>query len=189
MPAAVVVAEPTGINLPALKEGDVFYGEFTLTNYGLVRADNLVQSLPPVDEFVRYELVGGIPNQLGAKERITVAYRAVALTDLDPDGSGTGGGCFAYTTCMSAKYDYECANGVVADGAAPYCFSRAAGTSCDTSSGSSPISIANHAGFSGAGGRGGPIYTPLGGTAPLCLPDSQPKSCPIGGNGPGNNND
>jgi hypothetical protein len=188
VPAAVVVAEPGGINLPALQQGDVFYGEFSLTNYGLVRADNLVQSLPPTDEFVRYELVGGLPSDLGAKERITVAYRAVALADLDPDGSGTGGGCFAYTTCMSAKYDYECANGVVTGGAAPYCFSRATGTSCNSTSGSSPISIANHAGYAAAGGRGGPSYTPLGGTAPLCMADSQAKSCPIGGNAAGGSN-
>ena len=187
VPAAVVVAEPPGINLPGLQQGDVFFGEFTLTNYGLVRADNLILSLPAVDEFVRYELVGGLPNNLGAKERITVAYRAVALSDLDADGSGTGGGCSVYNACMSTKYEYTCANGVVATGAAPYCLNRATGASCGTS-GSSPISIANHAGFAGAGGRGGPSYTPLGGTAPLCMADSQEKSCPVGGNAAGGSN-
>jgi hypothetical protein len=38
VPAAVVVADPGSVTLPDMKAGDVFTGEFTLTNHGLIRA-------------------------------------------------------------------------------------------------------------------------------------------------------
>jgi parallel beta-helix repeat protein len=185
VPAAVVVAEPAGVSLPALHEGDVFYGEFTLTNYGLIRADNLDIKVPPSDEFVRYEVLGGMPESLGAKERITVAYRAIALRDLDPDASGTGGGCFTYSACMSIDHDYTCSNGAVTDGSASYCFTRASGGTCGGGP-SGPISVFLRGGGGDGGGRGGsgPGYTPLGDTAPLCMDDSQ-TDCQTGANGPG----
>ena len=41
VPAAVVAIEPSSVSLPAMQAGDVFNGEFTLTNYGLIRADDL----------------------------------------------------------------------------------------------------------------------------------------------------
>jgi len=41
VPTAVIVLEPASISLPYLQAGDVYYGELTLTNYGLIRADNL----------------------------------------------------------------------------------------------------------------------------------------------------
>lgn len=95
VPAAVVVAAPASITLPKMKAGDVYYGEFTLTNYGLIRADNLQFALPQDDQNFKYELLKGLPKSLGAKERITVPYRVTALRSLDQEeeGSGSGGGC------------------------------------------------------------------------------------------------
>ena len=46
--------------------------EFTLTNYGLIRAYNLDVTPPPSDEYVRFELMEGIPASIEAKEKITV---------------------------------------------------------------------------------------------------------------------
>jgi len=104
VPAAVVVLEPPVVNLPELKQGDVFYGEFTLTNYGLIRADNIKPTLPTSDAMVRYEFLTQIPTSLEAKQRLTIAYRAIALKsfklgsssgsagETPPDGSGSGGG-------------------------------------------------------------------------------------------------
>ena len=76
MPAAVVVAEPSSITLPDLTAGDVFYGEFTLTNYGLIRADNLKLNLPPPDRYIRFEFMDGLPDSIDPKERITVPDKA-----------------------------------------------------------------------------------------------------------------
>jgi hypothetical protein len=44
VPAAVVVTEPASIYLPAMAAGDVYQGEFNLTNYGLIRAEGLTFS-------------------------------------------------------------------------------------------------------------------------------------------------
>jgi uncharacterized membrane protein YgcG len=85
VPAAVVLLEPQVVNLPALRKGDVFYGEFNLTNYGLIRADNLRPDLPTSDEYLRFEFLTEIPHSLEAKQRVTLPYRIVALQSLDPN--------------------------------------------------------------------------------------------------------
>jgi hypothetical protein len=88
VPAAVVVIEPASVALPQMRAGDVFNGEFTLTNYGLIRADNLNFSLPADDQYFKYEMLGGLPDSLEAKERISVAYRATCLQSLDNEDDG-----------------------------------------------------------------------------------------------------
>ncbi|HEU5434860.1 MAG TPA: PKD domain-containing protein, partial [Telluria sp.] len=75
VPAAVVVMQPTSVNLPKMNVGDVYYGELTLTNYGLVRADNVRQQLPASDGLFRYEFLVDVPPALAPKQRITVPYR------------------------------------------------------------------------------------------------------------------
>jgi len=47
-------------------------GGLTVTNYGLVRAENLAPQLPQSDAFLRYEFFGTIPASLAAKQRITI---------------------------------------------------------------------------------------------------------------------
>src|SRR6218665_956025 len=49
VPAAVVVLHPASVNLPRMAAGDVHYGELSLTNHGLVRADNIRARLPQSD--------------------------------------------------------------------------------------------------------------------------------------------
>ena len=77
-----------GDRLPAMKTGDVLNGEFTLTNYGLVRADHLQYVLPSDDPYFKYELLTAIPASLGARERITIPYRIVCLKALNPAQDG-----------------------------------------------------------------------------------------------------
>ncbi len=186
VPAAVVVADPSSVNLPNMAKGDVFYGEFTLTNYGLIRADHLQVNLPPPDEYVRYELMDGIPTSLGAQERVVAAFRAVALKAFDPatDGNATGGGCSAYSACFNVHYDYACANGTVTNGAASFCTLYTFG--CTTTSGSTTssggTSTINFVGGSG-GGSYSPTYQSISGAQ--CVP--KPKECPTckaAGHGP-----
>jgi len=129
VPAAVVAIKPASISLPAMKAGDVFNGEFTLTNYGLIRADDLRVSLPPDDQYFTYELMGGLPQNLPAKEQITVPYRVTCIKSLDQqdDGQATGGGCHNYRTCAVVDYSYVCANGQSTKAAINHCWTRTYG--------------------------------------------------------------
>ncbi len=124
VPAPVVVAEPASITLPDMKAGDVFNSEFTLTNYGLIRAENLAFQLPSDDQFFRYELVSGLPQSLEAKERITVPYRVTCLRSLtqEEDGSASGGECSTYYKCVQFNYDYTAACDKKFKGTGTYCF-------------------------------------------------------------------
>jgi RHS repeat-associated protein len=112
VPAAVVVAEPSSINLPAMKAGDVYYGEFYLTNYGLIRADKLEFELPESDQFFKYEIVGDLPDHLNAKDRLKVLYRVTCLSSLDQDdlNSSGGGECTRYRQCLKATCEFECSD-------------------------------------------------------------------------------
>jgi hypothetical protein len=41
-----MVLEPAYFTLPDMQTGDVLRGEFTLTNLGLIRADNVIVNFP-----------------------------------------------------------------------------------------------------------------------------------------------
>ncbi len=118
VPAPVVVIEPASINLPAMRAGDVFLGELTITNHGLVRADHVDFTLPPANEFFRYELVSSLPETIAAKEQLTVPYRVVCLKSptLADEGAGSGGGCNSFRDDLTLAYDYTCANGTEGPG-------------------------------------------------------------------------
>ena len=88
VPAAVVVMEPASVTLPAMKTGDVLNGEFTLTNYGLIRADHLQYVLPADDAYFKYELLTAVPESLGARERLSIPYRIVCLKAPNPAQDG-----------------------------------------------------------------------------------------------------
>ncbi len=110
VPAAVVIVEPMSVNLPDMQPGEVFYGELTLTNYGLIRADDLKFDLPS-DQYFKYELLGDLPISLGAKERITIPYRVTALKALEQGADGSGGGCRKPQWYLRITYTYKCADG------------------------------------------------------------------------------
>lgn len=169
VPAPVVVLEPSGVELPPLRAGDVFTGELTLTNYGFVRADNVLASLPTSDDILRYEFLVSIPSSLEAKARLVIPYRITALRDLGPlpftqrtttalplnalatsFSSSVSSGCgYATTSCFS--YDWTCANGFRATAGTCALFARNWGSCGGTWS---PPSGFVGAG-SGEGGRGG----------------------------------
>ncbi|MBB2758147.1 UNVERIFIED_ORG: fibronectin type 3 domain-containing protein [Xanthomonas campestris] len=81
VPAPVVVMQPTSINLPKMTAGEVFQGELILTNYGLVRADDVTASLPSEDAYFKYEFLAQPPTTLEAKQRVRLPYRVIALQD------------------------------------------------------------------------------------------------------------
>jgi len=89
VPAPVVVLQPTSINLPRMAPGEVYQGELTLTNYGLIRADNVVAHPPGDDDYYKFEFLVQPPTQLEAKQRVRLPYRIIALKSFD---SAPGGG-------------------------------------------------------------------------------------------------
>ncbi|MDR6841145.1 Ig-like domain-containing protein [Pseudoxanthomonas sacheonensis] len=95
VPAPVVVMQPTSINLPKMAPGEVFQGELVLTNYGLIRADNVVARPPGADQYYKFEFLTQPPASLEAKQRVRLPYRVIALRpygfyETPPDG-GSGG--------------------------------------------------------------------------------------------------
>ncbi|MFY9941728.1 MAG: hypothetical protein WAK57_06105, partial [Desulfobacterales bacterium] len=175
VPAAVVVAEPLSLTLPDIQAGDVLNGEFTLSNYGLVRADGLKISVPQDDRHFRYEILGGLPEQLGAKERIRVPYRLTCLAPLNPaeDGEASGGGCLSYYKAIQVIYNWICANGVWSGGSTRHAFTYAVGSGCGGAGGSAYWSGTPYGdGSAGSGGSTRP-ETFIG----QCLPDPPKSPC------------
>jgi hypothetical protein len=116
VPAPVVVLQPASINLPNMKPGEVYYGELTLTNYGLIRADKVQSHLPGSDAYFRYEFLVDAPPVLEAKQRVAIPYRVTALQSLDGAAAAsvaTGGGCYNYYQTASYSCQSICSNGVL----------------------------------------------------------------------------
>ena len=127
VPAPVVV-EPASIPLPDMAAGDVFTGELTVANYGLVRADDVAFHLPSDDGNYTYELLGTMPETLDAYQRVVLPYR---ITCVSPPGSGgddTGGGCGSYIKCGYVHVGFICANGELTEYTTSYCVTRSYGS-------------------------------------------------------------
>jgi large repetitive protein len=166
VPAAVVVMQPPSINLPKMTAGDVYYGELTLTNYGLIRADNVRQVLPKNDGMFRYEFLAEIPSTLAAKQRLTVPYRVTSLQALDAaasSSSASGGGCYSYSNQYCTPYEYTCENGVLSTGSTCTTWFAASNGSCPSgggSGGSWMFSGGGSGSLLGTGGKNSTIKTP-----------------------------
>lgn len=147
VPAPVVLFEPMSVNLPMLKKGEVFQGEFTLTNHGLIEAYDVETTLPTGDEYARFDYLTDIPEVLSPGQVVRVPYRIVALQDFEPsgDGTATGGGCLRRSYRAICNYSAECAIGSIIENAATMIWNAISGDSCD-------------GGGSGGGGLGGGFY-------------------------------
>ncbi len=117
VPALVVVIDPVFSQLPSLSPGEVYYGEFTITNHGLISADNLrLESPGEVGDFEVEVFTDGLPAKLEALQSVTVAYRVTRkiISDTEQVASassdceevqGYGGNYCAATIKLTAKYD------------------------------------------------------------------------------------
>ncbi|WP_431112950.1 Ig-like domain-containing protein [Variovorax paradoxus] len=178
VPAAVVVMQPSSVNLPKMNPGDVFYGELSLTNHGLIRADAVKQQLPQSDAFFRYEFLVQVPTDLQAKQRVTIPYRVIALQSLDTPanaGNASGGGCYNYSNTTRVSYDYTCKNGMESDGSTSTSWFNNSRSTCPApgtgggSGGSSGGSGSwGSGGFGGIGG--GSTSIPLPGKKCMAVP-------------------
>jgi RHS repeat-associated protein len=165
VPAPVVLLEPLSVNLPDMQQGEVYYGEFTLTNYGLIRADDLKFDLPS-DQYFKYDLLGDLPISLGAKERITIPYRITALKRIDQSTDGSGGGCKNYYQRFLVTYTYQCADGTKRQDSKTVTFLRSEGECTGTGIGGNGW---GWWGFGGGGGFGGGSGGGGGGSGGGCV--------------------
>lgn len=151
----MLVIQPTSINLPKMAVGDVYYGELNLTNYGLIRADNVQQQLPQSDGMFRYEFLVEVPNALQAKQRVTIPYRVVALQSLEDASSAansSGGGCYNYSARYGVGCSYDCANGTTSSCGASTTWFAVSNSSCPGGGGSGGSSSWIGSGWGGGGG-------------------------------------
>ncbi|MFZ0613876.1 MAG: RHS repeat-associated core domain-containing protein, partial [Desulfobacterales bacterium] len=179
VPAAVVAIEPTSIVLPKMRTGDVYNGEITLTNFGLIRAEALNFSLPENDQNFRFELLSGsLPQALEARERIVIPYRVTCLQSLDQEEGGTGGGCSRYVRCMNVNYGFVCANGKWTNSSVRHCWTYSYGD-CAHSTGFAPVASGGGTWNVGTGPGGGSVSSPAPAPRPIegvkCFPEPKRK--------------
>ena len=79
VPFPVVTVTPAMVELPDMKVGETFYGEFRMENHGLVRADEVSLALPESNKQFRFELMRTPPASIAAKEVVIVPYRVTRI--------------------------------------------------------------------------------------------------------------
>jgi hypothetical protein len=79
VPFPVVTVTPAMVELPNLKVGETYYGEFRMENHGLVRADEVSLALPESNAQFRFELMRTPPAHIAAKEAVTVPFRVTRI--------------------------------------------------------------------------------------------------------------
>jgi uncharacterized membrane protein len=101
VPTAVLVAEPPSVSLPIMASGEVYTGEFKVTNYGLVEVYDIKFEYPSVVGDYEVEVFTDvIPDRLGAMQSVTIPYRITkrvvvgdSLASLFDGLEGYGGDC------------------------------------------------------------------------------------------------
>ena len=77
VPVPVLVVDPPAVNLPVMNSGDIYNGELTITNYGLIEVDNVSLSMPTSFDTYTVEYLNNIPSTIGAMQSITIPYRII----------------------------------------------------------------------------------------------------------------
>jgi hypothetical protein len=88
VPAAVLTIEPASTHLPDMQPGDVYNGEITIINHGLIQAENMTYTPPSDNQTYKYEFFGEVPEILPAKSSFTLPFRVTRLSSTTDDGSG-----------------------------------------------------------------------------------------------------
>lgn len=198
VPAPVVLLEPLSINLAGMLPGEERTGEITLTNYGLVQAENVIFNAPKSDTHFQYEFFGEVPEILLPKTRIVIPYKVTAraesqftrskspLTTMLAATASRAVGCSSYSASYSESHQSECASGDISSGSSSGNFYSLTGSSCSGSSIGGGWGTGSP-GVGGAGFGGGPSSSPP--AIPLssgCTPDCTEDCCGTGGGGAAN---
>lgn len=165
VPAPVLVVTPASMSIPDLSPGDVFQGEFTIKNEGLIQAQDLQLLMPRSDPYFRLEFLSELPRVIRAKQTLRVPFRLVSQQAWPPNSGNAGGGstCASYYLSVGIGGLYDCANGTQRGVGNTFTLTKLAGSGCGGGSGG---------GSSGSYGRGPgadapcehwPPYIPRGG--------------------------
>ncbi|MFV8784452.1 fibronectin type III domain-containing protein, partial [Microbulbifer sp. SA54] len=181
VPVAVVMLDPLSITLPDMQKGDVFTGELSVTNYGLIRADNVTNTLPTGNDVVAFEFLAEVPDTLEAGEVAYIPYRITALRDFNPaeEGDATGAGCSSYSFQYRVSYQSQCANGQIVPGGTSTRWATATYGSCSSGGGGGGSSSYYYGGGTGSGSGYGGGYSAIGGEVETlrCEPDPSCDDC------------
>jgi uncharacterized membrane protein len=200
VPAPVILLEPLSINLGGMQVGEEKTGQITVSNYGLVQADNVSLNLPKTDSRFKYEFFGEVPSVLKPKEKVVISYKVTALDPKQPASAQTGTSTFAsllraapaedeedctsYEASYQETHQSECPSGDISKGSSSGRFYQYSGKKCSTKGASwgwaGGGSLGGGGGSFGSGaGAGSPAAMPI---TPGCTPDA---SCSTGGTGSG----
>ncbi|MEX2961790.1 fibronectin type III domain-containing protein [Microbulbifer sp. TYP-18] len=175
VPVAVVMLDPISVTLPDMRKGDVFTGELSLTNYGLIRAEEVSGRLPTGNDVVSFEFLAQVPQTLEAGEVVYIPYRITALRDFNPneEGEASGAGCGTYNYQYQVGYQSQCANGQIVPGGTSTYWATASRGSCGGGSGGGGGGGGYYYGGGGGGGTSyGGGYSPISDDDTLrCAPD------------------
>lgn len=203
IPAPVVVVRPAAINIPDLQIGEEFTGEITVTNYGLIRADEVNLQLPDSGIYYDIQFLGEVPESLEALEQVKIPYRVRALLPLpsmrepvsqarDPIGwalqsiVASSVSCWHYSLSFSLGYKFECVNGEWRISQTGGGFHKTYGSTC--SADRPPISVGpggpggGVGSWSGSVGRAATYSLPL---VPDCFPNGLNPCAPGAAGGSG----
>lgn len=200
VPAPVVVMQPLAINIAGMLPGEEKTGEITITNYGLVQADNLIFNKPTTDNRFKYEFFGDVPNVLPAKSSVVILYKVTALDkeQIKPSNKSFASmlkampladddDCSSYSVSYSETHQSECANGDTSKGGSNGKFYSLTGKNCGSSTIGGDGSWGNGGNGIGSGNNsiGGAISSPS--AIPMikggCDPNSPCAGAGIGAGG------
>ena len=140
VPAPVLVISPAAINLAGLSPGTARRGSLTITNQGLVLAENIGITLPPSDSRFTYHFTQSMPKSLLPGEQVTLNYQVIAKPAPNEDHtpklrSGKRGSeaCSSYQAPLNVGWHSICASGQGVTQQSQALFYELTGTHCSLS--------------------------------------------------------
>ena len=96
VPVPVIVVEPAYINLPNTERGEVYNGEYTISNNGLIGVEDVALNFYESDEYYRYELLEEVPDVVAAGQVVKIPFRITCLKSLDEDSEDESLAAYIY---------------------------------------------------------------------------------------------
>ncbi len=202
VPAPVLILEPASINIPDLAVGEFITGEYSLTNYGLLRADDVQLVYPQSNAYFNIQFTGEVPNELAPNQRVSIYYRITQLQALPGDNRAAeqaalqrwltsssatparapeGASCNLFTVEMVASASFICVAGDLRRIVTRSPIARAYGPRCTPGEPPTPVGGSSGGGWGGGGYSGGGYQS----SGPACGPDCDKGCSCSGGCGPG----
>ncbi|MDH3973937.1 MAG: RHS domain-containing protein [Deltaproteobacteria bacterium] len=104
VPVPLLITEPASLTLPELQPGEVFNGEYTVTNYGLIGVTEVNINFPrTIGGEYDIEILTTIPDSIDAMQKITIPYR-ISRREAAPDTVASLDNGTAYA-CSDSLYD------------------------------------------------------------------------------------